>query len=175
MVPCFKTKALSAFLFIVLLFIPMIGAADPVVTNAELYKAAEGSNLKNDLFSELSVKTELYNRQFDEVPVLFQRLVGSEQIAGKIKLENGEMLYVTFLMAGGKVMDFYRYDTPEDPYSKFEPTIIVETDEQTVRKILDSNDLLREAVDCMNEGSLKVEAKGLFQSAELWAVTQLYS
>jgi hypothetical protein len=175
MVPCIKTKVLSAFLLIVLLFVPMADAADPVVREADPYKAPDDSKLKNDLFSELSVKVELYNQKFDEVPMLFQRLVGSEQIAGKIKLENGEMLYVTFFMAGGKVIDFYRYDTPDDPYSKFEPSIIVETDEQTVRKILDSNDPLREAVDCMNEDSLKVEAKGFFLNAELWAIKQLYS
>jgi len=106
--------------------------------------------------------------------VLFQRLVGSEQIGGKIKLDNGEILYVTLLMSGGKVIDFYSYDTPDDSYSKFEPSIIVETDEQPVRKILDSTDPLKEAVDSMNEGSLKVEAKGLFLNAELWAIKQLY-
>jgi len=175
MVPCNKTEALSFFLLIVLLLIPLAGATGPVVRAADLYKAPESSKLANDLFSELSVKAELYNQKFDEVPALFQRLVGSEQITGRIKLENGEMLYVTILMAGGKVSDFYRYDTPDDPYSKFEPSIIVGTDEQTVRKILDSNDPLREAVDSMNEDSLKVKAKGFFQNVELWAVRQFYS
>jgi hypothetical protein len=175
MVHCVKTKALSAFLLIVLLLIiPLIGAADPVVMEAGLYKAPEDAKLKNDLFSVLSVKIENFNQKFDEVPVLFQRLVGSEQIAGKIKLDNGEILYVTLLMSGGKVIDFYNYDTPDDSYSKFEPSIIVETDEQSVRKILDSTDPLKEAVDSMNEGSLKVEAKGLFLNAELWAIKQLY-
>ena len=38
--------------------------------------------------------------------MLFQRLVGSEQIAVTIKLENGEMLYVTFLMSGRKSIGF---------------------------------------------------------------------
>lgn len=175
MVPCIKTKTLSAFLVLVLLFVPMAGAADPVVKEAGLYKAPEGAKLKNDLFSVLSVKIEIYNQKFDEVPVLFQRLVGSEQIAGRIKLENGEMLYVTFLMSGGKVIDFYRYDTPDDPYSKLEPSIIVETDEQTVRKILDSDDPLREAVNGMNEGAFNVEAKGFFRDLELKILRELYS
>ena len=71
-------------------------------------------HVENDLFTELSVKAELYNQKFDKVPTILQRLVGSEQIAGKIKLENGEMLYVTLLMRGGKVGKFYRYDTPTD-------------------------------------------------------------
>ena len=175
MVPCIKTKVLSAFLLIVLLFVPMASAVDPVVREAELYKAPAGSNVESDLFAQLSVKAEHYNQDFDKVPLIIQRLVGSEQIAGRVKLNNSEMLYVTLLMTGGKVRDFYRYDTPDDPYSKFEPSIIVETDEQTVRKILDSNDPLREAVNCMNEDSLKVEAKGFFLNAELWAIKQLYS
>jgi len=166
MVSCIKNMALSSFLLIVLLFIPLAGAVDPAIRGADLYKVPASSNLGNDLFSEMSIKADLYNQKFDEVPMLFQRLVGSEQIAGRIKLEKGEMLYMTFLMTGGKVRDFYRYDTSDDPYSKFEPSIIVETDEQTVRKILDSNDPLREAVDSMNEDSLKVEAKGFFRNAE---------
>ena len=175
MVPCIKTKVLSAFLLIILLFVPMASAVDPVVREAELYKAPAGSNVESDLFAELSVKAEHYNQDFDKVPLIIQRLVGSEQIAGRVKLNNSEMLYVTLLMTGGKVRDFYSYETPDDPYSKFEPSIIVETDEQTVRKILDSNDPLREAVNCMNEDSLKVEAKGFFLNAELWAIKQLYS
>ena len=94
----------------------------------------------------ISIKAELYNKNFNKVPLILQRLVGSEQIAAKIKLENGEMLYVTLLIRRGTVGDFYRYETPADNYSKLEPSITVETDEQTVRneqtvrKILDSQD-----------------------------------
>ena len=175
MVNCIKNKKSSIFLLIILLFIPIVDAAGPVIRGAGLYKAPEGSNLNSDLFSVLSVKIESYNQKFDEVPMLFQRLVGSEQIAGRIKLVNGEMLYVTFLMSGGKVMDFYRYDTSDDPYSKFEPSIVVETDEQTMRKILDSKDPLREAVNGMNEGSFNVETEGFFRSATLWAIKEIYS
>ncbi len=57
MVPCIKTKALSAFLLIVLLFIPLVGAVDPVVRGADLYKAPASSNLENDLFSETEYKS----------------------------------------------------------------------------------------------------------------------
>lgn len=175
MVPRIKTKALSAYILIILLFVPLAGAADPVVRPADPYKAPVGSEIKNDLFSVLSVKIESYNQNFDEVPVLFQRLVGSEQIAGRIKLENNEMLYVTFLMSGGKVIDFYSYDTPDDPYSKFEPSIIVETDEQAVRKILESENPLREAVNSMNEGTFNVETEGFFRGITLKLIQELYS
>jgi hypothetical protein len=176
MIPCSKTRALSIFLLIILLFVPITGAVDPVnIREADLYKAPDNSNVENDLFTELSVKTELYNQNFDKVPLILQRLVGSEQIAGKIKLENGEMLYVTLLMRGGKVGDLYRYDTPADPKSKFEPSMNVETDEQTVRKILDAEDPLRETVNSMNENSFNVKAKGFFRKAELWTFQQLFS
>ncbi len=164
------------FLLILFLFVPLVSTASSVnVTEADLFKAPDNSNVKNDLFAELSVKAELYNDNFHKVPMILQRVVGSEQIAGKIKLENGEMLYVTLLMRGAKVGDFYKYDTPADPNSKLEPSMIIETDEQTVRKIIDSKEPLREAVTSMNENSLKVEAKGFFRSAELWTLQQLYS
>jgi hypothetical protein len=173
---CSKAKALNIFVLILLLFIPVAGAdGSVIVREADLYKAPDSSNLDNDLFKELSTKAELYNQMFDKTPLILQRLVGSEQIAARIKLENGEMLYATLLMTGGEVRDFYRYDTPEDPKSKFEPSIIVETDEQTVGKILHSDDPFREAVKGMNENSFKVEAKGFFRNAELWTLQQLYS
>jgi hypothetical protein len=177
MVPCNKTKALSLFLLIVLFFVPIAGAASDAVDirPADLFKAPDASSAENDLFKELSVKAEFYNQNFEEVPMILQRVVGSEQITGRIKLANGEMLYVTLLMRGGKVGDLYRYDTSTDPNSKFEPSIIVETDEQTVRKILDSKDPLRETVKSMNENSFNVEAKGFFRNAALWAFLQLYS
>jgi hypothetical protein len=175
MVHCIKNRKLSIFLLIILLFIPIVDAAKPVVRGADLYKAPEGINPDSDLFSRLSVQAELYNQKFDKVPMLFQRLVGSEQIAVIIKLDNGEMLYLTFLMTGGKVLDFYRHDTPDDPYAKFEPTMEVETNEQTVVQILDSSNPLREAVKCMNEGSYKVVTKGFFRSAILWTIKEIYS
>ena len=145
MVPCNKIKALSFFLLIMLLFVPIAGAVSDAgdIRKANLFKAPENSTADNDLFTELSEKTGLYNKNFDKVPAILQKLVGSEEIAGKIKLDNGEMLYVTLLMRGGKIGDFYRYNTSTDPNSKFGPSITVETDEQTIRKILDSKDPLR--------------------------------
>ena len=114
MVPCSKIKALSFFLLIMLLFVPIAGAASNAgdIQKADLFKAPDNSTAENDLFTELSAKAELYNQNFDKVPAILKRLVASEEIAGKIKLENGEMLYVTLLMRGGKIGDFYRYDTP---------------------------------------------------------------
>jgi hypothetical protein len=176
MVPCSKTKALSVFLLILFLFVPLVSTTSSVsVKEADPYKAPDNASLKTDLFSVLSVKAEIYNNNFDKVPTLVQKLAGSEQVAGRIKLENGEMLYVTLLMRGGKVGKFYKYDNPEDPYSKLEPSIIVETNEQSVRKIINSKEPLRDAVNSMNEGSLNVEATGIFRSGILSLIRQIYS
>ena len=161
-----KIRSLSFFLLIMLLFVPIASATSSAVDikKAELYKAPENSSIENDLLAELSAKAELYNENFDKVPSVLKRFVASEEIAGKIKLENGEMLYVTLLMRGGQIGEFYTYDTPDDPNSKMAPTITIETDEKTVRQILDSDKPLKEAVKCMNDDSLKVKTEGLFRS-----------
>ena len=167
-----------AILFVALLLMPLAGAASDSgnIREAELFKAPEdASNGNNDLFSELSVSAELYNEHFDEVPMLFKRLVGSQEIALRIEQDNGDMLYATALMRGGMVGEFYRYDTPEDPNSKFGPSMTVETDEQTVHQILESEDPLKKAVQSMNEGTLVVEVKGFFRKAVLWTITKLSS
>jgi hypothetical protein len=176
MTSCSKNRVLSLFL-VILLLVSFTGVASSAgdVTPASTFTTPLNSSAENDLFSELSSQMKLYNENFDNVPSLVQRLVGSEEIAGRIKLNNGEMLYVTLLMNGGKVGDFYRYDTPNDPDSKFGPTITVESDEDTIREILNSDERLRKAVEKMNDGSLKVEIEGFFRKTVLWSIQQLYS
>jgi hypothetical protein len=77
-------------------------------------------------------------------------------------------------MRGGQIGKFYRYDTPKDPDSKFGPSITVETDEKTIRKVLDSKEPLKETVKSMNDNSLKVETKGVFRGTVLWTLKELY-
>ncbi|WP_048119016.1 hypothetical protein [Methanosarcina vacuolata] len=176
MSPCSKTRVLSLFILVMLLFVPIAGAVSNAgnIQEADLYNAPENTTTENTLFAELSAKAELYNNNFDKVPEVLQRLVASEEIAGKIKLENGEMLYVTLLMGGGKIRDFYSYETPTDPNSKFGPSITVETDEKTIQKVLDSEEPLKEAVKCMNDDSLKVETEGLFRNLMLSTLKTFY-
>lgn len=171
-----KNRFLS-LLLVMLLLAPIAGAASSAGTikEAELFTTPINSSTENDLFSELSAQMKLYNDNFGNVPLLVKRLAASEEVAGKIKLENGEMLYVTLLMRGGQVGEFYRYDTPNDPNSKIGPTIIIESDEKTIREIIDSDDTLRKAVEKMNEGSLNVEVKGFFRNTVFWSIKQLYS
>lgn len=171
-----KNRILGLFL-VVLLLAPITGAASNAgnITAASTFTTSVNSSTENDLFSELSAQMTLYNDNIDNVPSLVKRLVGSEEIAGRIELNNNEMLYVTLLMNGGEVKDFYRYDTPNDPNSKFGPSIIVESDEDTIREILDSDYPLRKAVENMNEGSLDVEIEGYFRKTVLWGIQQLYS
>lgn len=173
---CSKTRFMSLFILIMLLIVPIAGAASDAgnIKKADLYEAPENSTTENSLFVELSAKAELYNTNFDKVPDVLQRLVASEEIAGKIKLENGEMLYVTLLMGGGKIRDFYSYETPNDPNSKFGPSITVETDEKTIQKVLDSKEPLKEAVKSMNDDSLKVETDGLFRNLMLSTLKTFY-
>ncbi|HII81572.1 MAG TPA: hypothetical protein HA261_14570 [Methanosarcina sp.] len=176
MASCSKYRILSLFL-VVLLLAPVTGVASSAgnIIAADSFNTSINSSTENDLFTELSSQMKLYNENFDKVPSLVQRLVGSEEIAGRIELNNGEMLYVTLLMRSGKVGDFYRYDTPNDPDSKFGPSITVESDENTIREILDSDDSLRKAVEKMNEGSLTVEVEGFFRKTVLYCIQQLYS
>lgn len=159
-----------------LLFVPIAGAVSNAgnIKKAELYTAPENLTTENALFAELSTKAELYNTNFDKVPEVLQQLVASEEIAGKIKLENGEMLYVTLLMGGGKIRDFYSYNTPNDPNSKFGPSITVETDEKTIQNVLDSKEPLKEAVKSMNDDSLKVETEGIFRNLMLSTLKTFY-
>lgn len=176
MTSCSKHRILSLFLVVLLLAsVTAVASSAGNIKAAESFNASVNSSNENDLFTELSSQMKLYNENFDKVPSLVQRLVGSEEIAAKIELNNGEMLYATVLMNGGKVGDFYRYDTPNDPYSKFGPTITVESDEATIREILDADDPLRKAVEKMNDGSLKVEIEGFFRKTVLWSIQQLYS
>ena len=83
-----KLKAFSYFLLVLLLCVPIAGAVE--ITGAELYTAPNNYTVGDDLFTELSEKIEHYNQNFEKVPSVLHRFVGSEEIAGRIKLENGD-------------------------------------------------------------------------------------
>ena len=170
MAPCNKIKTLSLFILITFLFIPIAGAASNAdnIIGPTYFKPSQNPAFDEDLFSELGKNVDLYNEHFDKVPQIVKRLVGSEEIKGEIELENGEILYVTLLMSGGKVHDFYKYDTSEDPNSKFGPSMTVKTNEETIRKILDSNEPLKETAKGMDESTFNVEAEGFFRKAMLF-------
>jgi hypothetical protein len=51
----------------------------------------------------------------------------------------------------------------------------VETDEKTVRKILESEEPLKETVKNMNDDSLQVETEGFFRDTMLWTLQKLYA
>ncbi|WP_410507260.1 hypothetical protein RSJ42_10555 [Methanosarcina hadiensis] len=145
------------------------------ITPASTFTTSANSSPGNDLYTELSAQMKIYNDNIDNVPLLVKRLVGSEEIAGKIELNDGKMLYVTLRMAGGEVSEFYKYDTPNDPNSKFGPSITVESDETTIREILEADDSLRESVEKINDGSLTVDIKGFFRETVFKLIMQLYS
>lgn len=174
----FRSKIMiPGFLLFVILLLPAAGAISETgnVTEASLSNASGNSLGENAFFTLLSENVEIYNENFDEIPALFKKLVGSEEIALKIELDDGEMFYATALMNEGIVEDFYSYETENDPNSTGEPTITVESDEETVRTILGSEDPLKEAVKSMNEGNLDVECKSFLKKTVLWSIKQLYS
>jgi hypothetical protein len=166
-----KSRALSLLVLIMFLFVPIVGAVSNTgnIQDTNLYKAPKNHNTETDLFSELNAKVELYNQNFDQVPAIIKELVGSEEIAGKIKLENGKMLYVTVTTNEGKIESF----SESDPNSKFEPSITVKTDEKTVREVLDSKDPFNKVIKCINEGTIKVKPKDFVQSTVLWTLEKL--
>lgn len=176
MVPLSKNRILSLFL-VILLLAQITGVASSAgdITPASTFTTTANSSPENDLYTELSAQMKIYNDNIDNVPLLVKRLVGSEEIAGKIELNDGKMLYVTARMAGGEVSEFYKYDTPNDPNSKFGPSITVESDETTIKEILVAEDPLRKAVEKINEGSLTVDIEGFFRETVFKLIMQLYS
>jgi hypothetical protein len=99
MISCSKNRTLGLFL-VILFLAPIAGASSSVgnIIPAEDFTTSVNSSTENDLFSELSAQMKLYNEDFDNVPLLVKRLVGSEEIAGKIELNNGEMNFTVMIL-----------------------------------------------------------------------------
>ncbi|MDD3042534.1 MAG: hypothetical protein PHW56_06245 [Methanosarcinaceae archaeon] len=173
-----KRKLSLVLVLVSFLFIPLAGAGtdSASVIDAQIYEAPEEARKlaeEGDLFGELCINAELYNENIKDVPGLLKRFVGSEEIAGQIELENGDMLYITLIMRSGMVSDFYSYETSSDPKLKLGPSMTVKTDEETIRDILDSEDPYQEAVDSMNDEALLIECKGLFKKSVLWTIKHI--
>lgn len=164
MCPHSKTRALSLFVLVILLFVPLAGAVSNTdgikeshmhknidgVKESHMYKAPKNEATKSDLFEELKAKAELYNQNLDKVPAIVKKLIGSNEIVGKIKLNNGETLCVTVITNNGKETCMYDHAISN-------PSITVKTDENTVRKVLDSNHPFKEAFKSIKDGSVKVK------------------
>lgn len=157
-----------------LIMVPLAGAVSEtsVTANASPAGPAPSAEEKGDLYSDLNVKVEHYNQNFDNVPMLVKRLVGSQEIEGKITQNDGSVLRITALMRGGKVGEFYKSDTKE---SRFGPSLTFESDEDTIRKIMSSKDPLRKTVRSIKDGKLKVECESFFRKSVLWAIEEIYS
>ena len=119
---CSKNRFLS-LLLVMLLLAPIAGAASSTgaIKGAELFTTPINSSTENDLFSELSAQMGLYNDNFGNVPLLVKRLAASEEVAGRIELKEGEMLYVTALMRGGNVGEFSGITLPMIPIHSSAP------------------------------------------------------
>jgi hypothetical protein len=70
MFPRNKTRTLSFFLLIMLLFVPTACAASNAgdIKAADIYEAPENPATGNDLFTELSANAELYNQILIKFP-----------------------------------------------------------------------------------------------------------
>ena len=120
----------------------------------------------SELFDLINNNIGIYNKNLNLTPGFLKSLVGDEQILFVITLENGGEMYAWGTTEYAEFVEFERLEALSDQ----EPSIIVRSDDSTVRSIIESSSPVQEFNDALKSGKITVEDAGLLQRLILWAM-----
>ena len=140
-----KIKFTSLFFTAVLVIAVFAGIVVP---------SAIGTNGGSDLFEEIEPLVEVYNENVEDIPVI-KTVIGEERIHANISLNDGSVLTIGITTSkDAKVIGFEKGEIAD-------PTIKANTNENTVRTIMNSGDPVSAFQDALNTGAITYEGVGL--------------
>lgn len=117
-----------------------------------------------DLFSEMDLMVNEYNLNADSVPGPLKSLLGNEDILAAIDMNNGSTLALKIVTEDMFVTEFVAVDQDE---SDFTPSIIINTNEKTVRELLGSDDPVSDFLEAYDSGNIEIEAVSIVNKVTL--------
>ncbi|WP_298683600.1 hypothetical protein [uncultured Methanomethylovorans sp.] len=115
-----------------------------------------------ELFNDLDRAVTEYNAYYEELPSSIQILLGNEEILAGIMMNDGGELNVWLVTENGRVAEFEKVEDVED----YDPTIIIATDEATVRSLINTTDPLSVYEGARSNGTLTIDPVGIVSSAK---------
>lgn len=117
-----------------------------------------------DLFSEMDLVVNEYNMNADSVPSPLQSLLGNEDILAVIDMNDGNALALKIVTEDMVVTEFVAVDLDEPNFS---PSIIINTNEKTVRELLGSDDPVHDFLGAYDSDNIEIEAVSIVNKVTL--------
>lgn len=115
-----------------------------------------------ELFNDLDRAVTEYNAYYEELPSSIQILLGNEEILAGILMNDGSELNVWLVTENGRVAEFEKAGDVKD----YDPTVIIATDEATVRSLINTTDPLSVYEEARSNGTLTIDPVGIVSSAK---------
>ncbi|MGM0770013.1 MAG: hypothetical protein ACQESU_00130 [Halobacteriota archaeon] len=119
-----------------------------------------------DLFSELDLVVNEYNTNADSAPGTIKALLGNENIIAEISMDDESSVALKIVTDDMVVTGFSTIDR-DDP--DFTPSLMIYSDEGTIRELLVSEDLVNDFLDAYDSGAIDIEAVGIIDKVTLSA------
>lgn len=109
----------------------------------------------DELFNNPEFAKEQYNSNLDQVPEAVRKFAGNERI--QVNLDYGtEIKSITLVMKEGTI-DYYSTD------GSVNPTLIVDTDPQTVENIINSSTPVNDFKQAIKDKTIRYRSVGFFK------------
>ncbi|WP_094228227.1 hypothetical protein [Methanolobus psychrotolerans] len=109
-----------------------------------------------DIVGDLDLKVNEYNENADQLPSFLKSLLGNEVIKLSIMTNDGKEIYLKLVTEDAYVTIFEKIDKN----TEIGETIVIGTSEDTIQKILSSEDPLTTFLDAKENGEIVIEPVG---------------
>ena len=103
------------------------------------------------LDADLETVKQDYNAKFEQVPGFIKTLIGTERINCYITLDNGELMTLSAVTNKGMIEELAKGEQEG-------PTLIVNTTQQTIQSILDSEDPFERLKQALKDDEISYQA-----------------
>ncbi|RNI12961.1 hypothetical protein EFE42_07755 [Methanohalophilus sp. RSK] len=124
-----------------------------------IFSMSAGATIVDDMKTEV----DEYNANSDNVPSSLKDMLGNERIHVTIDMNNGSALNLTAVTVDGKIVEFDEMEDGEE----FEPSLIVKTDEDTARAIMDSASPAQVFLDAYDRGDIEITSPSFTKKVSL--------
>lgn len=114
------------------------------------------------LFENLDRAVTEYNAYYEQLPLSLNLLLGNERILAGISMNDGSELNVWMTTKDGRVAEFEKVGRVKD----YDPTIVIATDEDTVRNLITSTHPLTVYEEARSNGTLTINSLNFVSSAK---------
>lgn len=114
-----------------------------------------------DIFGDLDRAITEYNAYYQELPTSLKILLGNEDILTGILMNDGSEVHVWLVTKDGRVTEFEKVED----LNNYNPTVIIATNENTVRKLINTTNPLAVYEEARANGNLSIDPVGFTTNA----------